>query len=90
MILRYLFVKNLLLLRKTKPDDRWFKVNLVDLFLGILSVFGLSIVANFQVIATDVQIMIFNDLQIVQVSLFTKRTFEYVFKWSYRILSNHM
>ena len=67
MILRYLFVKNLLLLRKTKPDDRWFKVNLVGLFLGILSAFGLSMVANFQVIAIDVQIIIFNGLQIVQV-----------------------
>ena len=50
VILRYLFVKNLLVLRKTKPDDKWFKVNLVGLFLGILSAFGLSMVANFQVL----------------------------------------
>ena len=49
MILRYLFVKNLLLLKKTPPDDRWFKVNLAGLILGVLSAFGLSMVANFQV-----------------------------------------
>lgn len=52
VILRYLFVKNLLVLRKTKPDDKWFKVNLAGLILGILSAFGLSMVANFQ---TEVQ-----------------------------------
>lgn len=48
VILRYLFVKNLLILKKTPPTNGWFKINLVGIFLGILSAFGLSMVANFQ------------------------------------------
>ena len=49
VILRYLFVKNLLILKKTPPTARWYKLNLAGLVLGVLSAFGLSMVANFQV-----------------------------------------
>lgn len=52
VILRYLFVKKLLLSQKTPPSSIWYKVNIAGLFLGILSAFGLSMVANFQ---TEVQ-----------------------------------
>ena len=49
VILRYLFVKNLLILKKIPPTARWYKLNLAGLVLGVLSAFGLSMVANFQV-----------------------------------------
>lgn len=49
MILRYLFCKKYLLIKCTPPEDKWFKINLAGLVLGILSACGLSLVANFQV-----------------------------------------
>ncbi|XP_060556367.1 DNA damage-regulated autophagy modulator protein 2-like isoform X2 [Ruditapes philippinarum] len=52
VILRYLFCKNYLKIKMTPPEDRWYKINLAGLVLGILSAFGLSMVANFQ---TEVQ-----------------------------------
>lgn len=52
MILRYLFCKKYLLIKCTPPNDRWYKINLAGLVMGILSAFGLSMVANFQ---TEVQ-----------------------------------
>ncbi|XP_052799440.1 uncharacterized protein LOC128231061 [Mya arenaria] len=48
VILRYLFVKKFLLCKGTAGTDRWFRVNLAGLCLGIASAFGLSMVANFQ------------------------------------------
>lgn len=49
VILRYLFVKKYLLIKDIAHDDRWYTINLAGLVLGILSAFGLSMVANFQV-----------------------------------------
>ena len=49
VILRYLFCKNYLKIKMTPPEDKWYKINLAGLVLGIFSAFGLSMVANFQV-----------------------------------------
>lgn len=52
VILRYLFVKRFLLCKQLLVTSCWYKVNLAGLVLGVLSAFGLSMVANFQ---TEVQ-----------------------------------
>lgn len=52
IILRYLFVKRFLLCKQLKVTDKWYKINIAGLVFGILSSFGLSMVANFQ---TEVQ-----------------------------------
>ncbi|XP_053385060.1 DNA damage-regulated autophagy modulator protein 2-like isoform X2 [Mercenaria mercenaria] len=49
VFLRYLFCKKYLCIQLTPPEDKWYKINSAGLVLGILSAFGLSLVANFQV-----------------------------------------
>jgi len=49
VVLRYLYVKKSFLKKKLPADDGVYKTNVVGLVLGLLSAFGLSMVANFQV-----------------------------------------
>ncbi|KAL4225438.1 regulated autophagy modulator 2 [Mactra antiquata] len=50
VILRYLFIKKYLVMKGIPYNDKWYKLNLAGLVLGILSAFGLSMVANFQTV----------------------------------------